>query len=151
MFFADKLPVDYYTDFETGEVFYFNLPGAEIFMGVAIAVAVIALAVYLLLWFLSKKSFVPLIVAEVLVVFDTLGLVVIAWLFGASSFLMDFVFHVVIMVFLGLAIYSGVKAKKLERLEKENGCATEEVQDGEVVLEVVPEAEATEVLEKTEE
>jgi hypothetical protein len=119
MFFGDKLPVDYYTDFETGEVYYFNLPGANVFLGIAIAVAVISLAAYLLLWFLSKKSFVPLIIAEVLFVFDTLGLLLVALPFGASSFILDFVFHVAVLAFLGAAIYMGIKKKKLEKQEKD--------------------------------
>lgn len=115
MLFADKLPAEYYMDYETGEVLYFNIPGADIFLAVAVVVAVITLGLYVLMWFLSKKSYVPLIVATVMFVADTLGLLLIAVLFGASSFISDFILHVVVLVILGMSIFMGVKKKKLER------------------------------------
>lgn len=139
LLFADKLPVEYYTDFETGDVYYFEIPGAEILVAIGITVAVITLALYILMWVLSKKSYIPLIVAAVMFAFDTLGLVFVALLFGASSFVTDLIFHVGILVLLGVAVYVGIKKKKAERAERERALEIHE-----------PEKEIAEANEKTE-
>ncbi len=64
---------------------------------------------------LSQKSYIPLIVAMAMFVFDTMGLLLVALLFGASFFIPDFLLHVLVLVILRLSIYTGAKKKKLER------------------------------------
>lgn len=115
LLFADKLPPEYYYDYETGETVYFEMPGANVFLAIAAVVAVVTLGLYVLMWALSKKSYVPLIVATVMFVFDTAGLLLIALIFGASSFILDFLLHILVLAILGMSIYTGVKKKKLER------------------------------------
>lgn len=131
LFFADKLPVDYYLNYETGKPEYFEIPGAGIFLAVAAVIAVVTLGAYVLMWVLSKKSYIPLIVATVMFVFDTMGLLLIALLFGASSFIPDFLLHVLVLVILGLSIYTGVKKKKLERAAANAAQAAEGQQEDE--------------------
>ena len=106
-------------DFGTGEIRDFDIPGAEIFLAIGVTLAVAALVLCILMWELSKKSVVLLIMAEIIFVFDTLGLLVVALAFGAFSFIGDFIVCVAMPVILGIGICMGFKRKMLGRAEKE--------------------------------
>ena len=110
-------------DFETGEIRYFDIPGAEIFLAIGVTLAVAALVLCILMWELSKKSVVLLIMAEIIFVFDTLGLLVVALAFGAFSFIGDFIVCVAMLMILGIGICMWLEREKLGRAEKERAAA----------------------------
>ncbi len=150
LLFADKLPPEYYYDYETGETVYFEMPGANVFLAIAAVVAVVTLGLYVLMWALSKKSYVPLIVATVMFVFDTAGLLLIALIFGASSFILDFLLHVLVLVILGMSIYTGVKKKKLERAAAKAAELQEEREEDEKYFQDGVKGEKTALLRECE-
>ena len=150
LLFADKLPPEYYYDYETGETVYFEMPGANVFLAIAAVVAVVTLGLYVLMWALSKKSYVPLIVATVMFVFDTAGLLLIALIFGASSFILDFLLHVLVLVILGMSIYTGLKKKKLERAAAKAAELQEEREEDEKYFQDGVKGEKTALLRECE-
>ncbi len=105
-YICGKYPSEYYIGIEANEF----LP--ETVYWVLLAIAAVIILMYLLAYLFSKKNRVGwLIFAFVFFVLDTLALF---GYFGISvDMIMDIVFHVWVLVYLGLGIHAHFKLKKL--------------------------------------
>ena len=86
-------------------------------------IAAVVLVVYLLCWIMSKKHIGWLVAALVLMCIDTLALIAFYLLAGEISGVVDFVFHALIIYYLGSGISS---AKKLQAMPAEPATVEEE-------------------------
>lgn len=105
-FFCGKYPLTYYDGIEVDEF----LPEAVYWVMLAIAAVIIVM--YLLAYLFSKKNRVGwLIFALIFFVLDTVTMFLY---FGISAdMIMDIVFHIWVLVSLGLGIHAHFKLKKL--------------------------------------
>lgn len=111
MFLCGRYPDEYYGE-EFADMEFF---GSSVFT-VFIIIAVLATAVYLLCWFLSNKNrYGWLIFALVLFVGDTLTMFLFLGI--SSEIVIDFIFHISVIVSLSFGISAGVKLKKISEDE----------------------------------
>ncbi len=82
-----------------------------------IAVAIAIIGIYVLLWLLSKKHIIPLIIAGVLLVADTVCMPFIYTTF-TWDLIFDYAIHALMIIMLGLGIHAGFKLKKINADEK---------------------------------
>ncbi len=79
----------------------------------AVCIAAVCIIAYLICWIASKKNYAWLIVALVMFIIDTLGLVGISLLLGDFSGIIDFVIHAWIIYELVSGVVNGSKLKKM--------------------------------------
>ena len=88
----------------------------DYFLFIMIAVAVVIIGIYVLLWFLSKKHVAFLIAGLVLVVIDT---VFMFFVYDFSfNVLMDYAIHALMIIMMIMGIHSGFKLKKIRADEE---------------------------------
>ena len=119
MFLCGKYPEEYYNDV----LLDFQFMGDRVF-AIFVAVAIVCIALYLLCWLFSKKQRVGWVIAAlVLFVIDTIALIVIA---GFSlELVLDYVFHVWVIVILAKGISAHYKLKNLPPEEPEENIQEE--------------------------
>lgn len=103
MMICGKLPAEFYEGLEEMEF----LPPAVLY--VMLVIALIIVGIYFLCWLLSKKHYAFMIVAFILFLVDTLFLVVNFDL----SMIVDLVFHIWVLYYLGSGMFNGIKLKKM--------------------------------------
>lgn len=109
MFSCGLLPPEYYGD----ELAAMEFADKSVF-AISIVIAFLVLGMYFLCWFLSRKNNVRwLSIGLVLIVFDTLMLILNSG-FGA---IVDLLFHIWIIVIIGMGISAHNKLRKLPKEE----------------------------------
>ena len=80
----------------------------------AIAFALVAVAVYAVLWFFSRKTYIPLIIGAVLMGIDTVSMFVLTGF--EVSMILDYIFHGVVLYCLirGIMIGKQLKAQGVD-------------------------------------
>jgi hypothetical protein len=89
--------------------------GGAFFTVGAVVISLIILGVYLLCWGLSKKHPGWLVAAFIFLIMDSLALVVVSLLIPdlLLSSILDLVFHILILVSVGMAVSANGKLKTL--------------------------------------
>ena len=92
-----------------------DLMGGAFFTVGAVVISLIILGVYLLCWGLSKKHPGWLVAAFIFLIMDSLALVVVSLLIPdlLLSSILDLVFHILILVSVGMAVSANGKLKTL--------------------------------------
>ena len=92
-----------------------DLMGGAFFTVGAVVISLIILGVYLLCWGLSKKHPGWLVAAFIFLIMDSLALVVVSLLIPdlLLSSILDLVFHILILVSVGMAVSANGKIKTL--------------------------------------
>lgn len=107
MYFCGKYPAEYYG----GDMANLQFAGNGVF-AVLIGLAVVFIALYLLCWIFSKKQRVGWVIAAlVLFCVDTLALFFIGGI--SADLIMDYVFHIWVIVSLSRGVFAHYKLKKL--------------------------------------
>ncbi|MBO5358269.1 MAG: hypothetical protein J6A78_03005 [Clostridia bacterium] len=120
MYLCGKYPAEYYGEDMASSNFLGNGIFA-IFIGVAVAV----IALYLLCWVLSKKQKVGFIIAALVLFFiDTLALFFIGGI--SVDLIMDYIFHIWVIVILFRGVFAYYKLQKLPPEENAVEDITEE-------------------------
>ena len=82
-----------------------------------IAVAIVIIGIYVLLWFLSKNHVVPLIIAGALIVIDTISMPFIYTTFTVDL-IFDYAIHVLMVIMIAMGVHAGFKLKKIKADEE---------------------------------
>ncbi|MBO5224488.1 MAG: hypothetical protein J6C23_08255 [Clostridia bacterium] len=99
-----------------------NYPDIEFmdnsFMVWMIVAAVVIIGIYVLLWFLSQKYTVPLIIAGALILIDTVSMFFIYT--DAFDFFRfcDYAIHAIMIVMIAIGVHAGFKLKKIRADEE---------------------------------
>lgn len=102
--------------------------GDEELLIFGIIVAVISIALYLLCWFLSKKSYVWLIVASILFAIDTAAMI---YLYASSGEFDSGIFDMIIHAFVLYYLIAGViVGNKLKSIKNDSAMLGEGIADG---------------------
>lgn len=94
----------------------FEIP---ILLGISIFIAGVTLLLYFLCWLLCKRSYGWLVVALVLFILDTLGLVGFYLLLGEFGGILDVIIHAVVLYHLIVGVSSGAKLRRMPEEEEE--------------------------------
>lgn len=143
MLYTGKMPAEYYEDIEGFEFF------PEAVFVVALVISVVIIGVYALCWLLSKKNrFGWLVFALVCFIIDTIAMFMLAG--AVLDNVIDFVFHIWVVVSLISGIIAAVKLRDLPP-EEEIAVAYEggvpEMQYGAMPTPIAPAAPVEEAVE----
>ena len=116
-YFLFSASVPYYL---TGICFVFDGGSLGTFTVIALVLSLVILGAYLLCWLLSKKKTGWFIVALVMFIVDTLGLIGFCVLAEDFSGIVDFVFHAWVIWSLVGGISAGSKLKQLAAAEAQS-------------------------------
>ncbi len=132
MAYTGRMPAEYYVDWRDFE------PFANSFFIGTVVVAVVIVGIYALMWFLSKKhGYGWLVVALLLFVADTFVMFAMFCFTGfPADMILDFVFHIWVLVSLASGIIAAINLKKLPEEE------TYVAQEGQTYS-YIPQAETT--------
>lgn len=108
--YTGRMPAEWYEDPSAFQ------PEPDSLLYTCLAIAVVIIVIYMLLWFLSKKEgYGWLIVALVFFVADTLAMF---YIYGFSAdMIMDFVFHAWVLISLVSGIIAAINLKRLPEEE----------------------------------
>ena len=113
MAYTGRMPAEYYVDWRDFE------PFANSFFIGTVVVAVVIVGIYALMWFLSKKhGYGWLVAALLLFVADTFVMFAMFCFTGfPADMILDFVFHIWVLVSLASGIIAAINLKKMPEEE----------------------------------